>query len=175
MEHFQAELKHALPFKEIRWTRAAQFHLTVRFLGSVDAEQVDDLVVALLKECRFFSPLQLTAAGFGVFPGGGPPRVFWVGMQEASESLKRLWKAVQKATQPFTAEPAADDFIGHITLARLNHLPRREVEQLAEAVKTGKGRVFGQWTATDVELFRSELSSQGARHSLVAAIPLTGK
>jgi hypothetical protein len=90
MQQFQAELKHALPFREIRWARAEQFHLTVRFLGSVDAVQVDDMVVALLKECRFFSPLR-------------------------------------------------------------------------------------NWTATAVELFRSELSSRAARHSLVAAIPLTAK
>jgi 2'-5' RNA ligase len=36
MQQFQAELKHALPFREIRWARAEQFHLTVRFLSAAN-------------------------------------------------------------------------------------------------------------------------------------------
>jgi hypothetical protein len=33
-------------------------------------------------------------------------------------------------------------------------------------------RLFGQWTAYQIELMRSELLPQGARHSTIAAIAL---
>jgi 2'-5' RNA ligase len=175
LQQFQDELQRVVPFKALRWARAEQFHLTLRFLGGVQAERVDDAVAALLKECRLFAPLQLTASGLGSFPKSGSPRVLWVGVEDQSQQLERLWKTVQTVTQPFTAEPPERHFVGHITLARLNGLSRPEAEQLAEVVRSAKHKMFGQWTANSMGLFSSELSSQGARHSLVAAIPLIGK
>ena len=47
IEKAQEELRAAVPAKSIRWTRREQFHLTMRFLGSVEALQVDRLNEAL--------------------------------------------------------------------------------------------------------------------------------
>src|ERR1035441_6027074 len=64
----QAELRRALPERSVRWTKREQFHLTLRFLGNVDALRVEALEETLRAACRGFSPLPVRAPGAGVFP-----------------------------------------------------------------------------------------------------------
>ena len=47
IEKTQTELRRALPKESVRWTKRDQFHLTLRFLGNVDAQRVGPLIEAL--------------------------------------------------------------------------------------------------------------------------------
>jgi 2'-5' RNA ligase len=174
MEAAQAELGRALPERVVRWTKRGQFHLTLRFLGDVDAPRVAALGDVLRAACQGFSPLRLGAQGVGFFPDLRFPRVVWVGVSDQADQLPRLQEAVEAATREFTAEPPGERFTGHVTLARFKGLKRPEAEALGEAAAGLADRLFGQWTAYKVELMRSELSPKGARHSSLAVIPLAG-
>jgi RNA 2',3'-cyclic 3'-phosphodiesterase len=75
----QAELRRALPIGCVRWTSREQFHLTLRFLGDVEAERVEALKAALSRACESLPALQLRAEGIGFFPQNplstsSPPR-----------------------------------------------------------------------------------------------------
>lgn len=175
IESAQTELREVLPDKAARWTRREQFHLTLRFLGNVETSRADELVSVSQEVCRHFAPLDLTARGMGFFPDARFPRVLWVGVKDPAGQLKNVWQAIQTVTQPFTQEAPEVRFVGHITVARLNRLRRPEVENLADAVEKLQNHVFGQWTANQLQLMRSELSPQGARHTLLAELPFVGK
>ena len=161
-----------LPGKAARWSRREHFHLTLRFLGNVAMSRVDDLVQAARAACDPFGPLRLTAAGVGFFPDSGAPRVLWVGVKDLDERLRALWSALQSATQLFTAERAEKDFTGHVTLARINRLPRTQAAELAKAAAKYDEIVFGRWIARSVELMRSELLPRRAHHSVLAELSL---
>lgn len=157
-----------------RWTKREQFHLTLRFLGNVPVSRVEELAQAARVVCRAFAPLRLTAARIGVFPNARRPRVIWVGISDLDERLGPLWSAVQSAMQPFTEEQPEREFTGHVTLGRINKLPPTEAKDLARAAVKFDKTVFGEWRANQVELMRSELLPQGARHTVLAALPLAG-
>ncbi len=168
----QDRLRRAVPEQAVRWTKPEQFHLTLRFLGSVAASEVDALASALRNSCKNCGPLQLRAAGIGFFPRPSSPRVIWAGVMEAHERLPGLWAAVQTATNPFTGEEPEKNFTGHVTLGRVKAIRPGEAERLsAEAGKFAQ-TVFGEWTSTDVELIQSQLSPKGARYTTLAAAPL---
>ena len=78
----QAELRRVLPERVVRWIRREQFHLTLKFLGDVDAARVGALGEAIRAACRGFSPLALRAERVGFFPDLRYPRVAWVGVQD---------------------------------------------------------------------------------------------
>jgi RNA 2',3'-cyclic 3'-phosphodiesterase len=174
IQALQDQLRRALPAKVARWTRPEQFHLTVRFLGSIAGERMTELVEAMQQACEAFAPLKLEAGGLGFFPDTRFPRVLWAAVKDRSEQLESLWRAVQSATQPFTAEAAESRFVGHITLARLNRLKASEAEALTRAVDHLQSKALGEWRAPELQLMRSELSPQGARHTVVAALTLAG-
>jgi len=172
MAEAQAELRRALPEHGVRWTRREQFHLTLKFLGDVDAARVEALGEAIRAACRGFGVLHLRAERVGFFPDLRYPRVVWTGVQEQAERLTPLQQTVDAATRAFTSEQREERFTGHVTLARIKAIKRPEAEALGKAAAAMADRVFGHWTAGQVELMRSVVSPQGASHSFLAKIAL---
>lgn len=172
IEKAQAELRRALSEGCIRWARRDQFHLTLKFLGNVETQRMEELTHALRRACENFSPLKLRAEQIGFFPDARRPRVIWVGVNDEQEQLPLLQRAIEISVQEFTEEKSEDKFSGHVTLGRAKKIQRREAEILAKLAADMAQRFFGEWTADKVELIRSELSSGGARYTTLAAIPL---
>jgi 2'-5' RNA ligase len=168
----QEELRHALLHARIRWTQVEQFHLTLRFLGDVEAQRWRSLCESFATACRRFAPLKLRAAGLGCFPNARRPRVIWVGIEDATGRLAELQRMIQAATQDFTVEEAEPNFSGHVTLGRIKEIHRKETEVLARAIADAAQKSWGEWTAQHVEIFRSELSADGAKHVLAASVGL---
>ena len=172
MEKAQAELRRALPQGCARWTKREQFHLTLKFLGSVDAHRVEALAGAIRGACQGFTSLRLRAERIGCFPDLRFPRVVWAWVHDRQEQLPRLQQAIETATRDFTAEAPEEKFIGHMTLGRTRGIKRREAGVLAKAVAGMVETAFGEWIADRIEIMRSETSPQGARHSVLGSVRL---
>jgi 2'-5' RNA ligase len=170
----QAELRRSIGQAKVTWTRREQFHLTLKFLGNVQAERVGELVEAIRAACSGFAPLRLRAEGVGCFPDLRSPRVVWLGVREAQEALPPLQRAIQTASANFTSQEREERFSGHLTLGRIKGIGRPEAESLARQAKAMAEKLFGQWTADGVQIMRSELSPQGATHTVLATIALRG-
>jgi 2'-5' RNA ligase len=173
LKRLQTELRQRLPDDCVRWTRPEQFHLTLRFLGEVDAGQVEALRAAVREVGDRFEPLHLRAEGVGFFPHGRP-RVIWVGVQDDRGELQLLQAAVREAVGDFTREKEEKDFTGHLTIGRSRNMKSAQARVLTELAEELASRVFGEWTADQIEIVRSELSAEGSRYKCVAAVPLTG-
>lgn len=171
----QADLRRASSGALGKWCGPEQFHLTLRFLGSVDSAGVPSLAAALAQVCAGLPELHLRAAGIGFFPGPRSPRVVWAGVSEAEGRLAPAHEAVQQASAAFTAEELETRFSGHVTLGRIKSIRRQETDALAAAAGRFAATVFGDWTAPEIHLVRSELSPRGARYSTVQAFPLLAK
>jgi len=172
IERAQNELRQVLPRHCARWTRPEQFHLTLRFLGNVEAEHVPELTNAIGMACQDFVPLKLRAERLGCFPDLRFPRVVWVWVHDDADQLPVLQKAIVEAAAKFGESQSERNFSGHVTIARTHEIKRPHAEILARLVRGMTGRFFGEWTADKVELMRSELSPNGAKHSVVAAFAL---
>jgi 2'-5' RNA ligase len=172
LEQVQRELQRAAPQPAIKWTHVHQIHFTLRFLGSVPATDLEKIVAAMRYACASFAPLNLRAEAIGFFPNQRSPRVLWAGVVDDDDRLSVIQQSIQEATRQFTAEPPEKKFAAHLTLARIKFIRRAEGEALAKAAATFSGTSFGQWTAADVTLFRSELSPVGAKHTVCEAISL---
>jgi 2'-5' RNA ligase len=168
----QGELQPLVPREAARWSRPDQFHLTLRFLGNVPAVAVGGLMQSVEAVCRNASPLALSAKGIGFFPNPRSPRVIWAGIHDDSGRLVDLQQRLEMAVSPFNSEPGKTNFTGHVTLGRLKKPGQGEVRALAVRAQSLAAQMFGNWTAHEVVIIRSELFSPGARHTLLAAFHL---
>ncbi len=168
----QRELRRHLPEGAVRWNGQAQLHLTLRFLGAVEAASVSTLIQTLQRACAASPPLHLRVAGLGLFPPHGLPRVIWAGAEDPALGLHGLQSAVQAATLTFTREPPEPSFHPHVTLGRVKRLSRSGARALAEHVAASRSPVFGTWTCSQADLMRSELAPDGAKHTVLASFPL---
>jgi len=152
-----------------RWTRADQLHVTLRFLGTVDAALVGNVVEGLGAIAR--SPFSLTAAGFGVFPSFRSPKVLWIGLSPA-EGLERLHEAVESSVvRSTTLEPDEKRFSPHLTLARLNGARASSVRAWMERRSNFSA---GPWEVDGFFLYASTLTPSGAIHRKLETYRLAG-
>ncbi len=92
------ELESVLP-SGVRWVDPGGIHLTLKFLGDVDAGRVDLLLAAMDKAARGFASCSfpLSLSGLGVFPNAREPRVLWAGVEGDLEALGRLQMLMDEA------------------------------------------------------------------------------
>ncbi len=175
IEQVQMRMQQALKSESVRWTRSDQIHLTLRFLGNVPVEKIQDLTAALAQATSTFSAFDLRATGLGFFPPKRFPRVIWIGIESERDQLLRLQNAVARACEPFTAECEERSFSGHLTFGRVKRIGRSEAERLLAFRDSLGDRCFGSWQVSSVELMRSELEQAGARHTPAASFALRGE
>lgn len=168
----QHELKHATHSTEIRWSPPRHFHLTLQFLGEVTPDHIPDLQQKISDVCIGFSVMRLNCAGIGFFPSAAKPRVVWAGTDDPQGRLTRLAQTLETAVQSFIPETKSENFVGHITLGRVVHIPRPAIDRLQKCAEALSRHPFGTWQATAVNLYQSELSPGGAVHTVLSAHPL---
>jgi 2'-5' RNA ligase len=170
----QSQLQRSSPRGAIRWTRPEQFHVTLKFLGDVPATQVEALKVSVSRVCAGLPAIQLSAHGIGFFPNIQRPRVVWAGAGDDEGQLAELHRQLDEAARPFAPAEKPERFTGHVTLGRFKPGHPAAIEKLLARAEIHRQRRFGDWEAGQVDIFRSELTSVGAMHSLLASFPLAG-
>ena len=168
----QGRLQRNSPSGAVRWTRPEQFHITMKFLGDVPAEQVGALEKATGAVCARFPALALSAQGVGFFPNERRPRVIWAGANDGSGHLSELHRQLDEALRWLAPDERPEKFTGHITLGRFKPGHHEAIPKLMELAAGLRAQHFGDWVARDVEIVRSELGSDGAEHVTMASFKL---
>src|SRR5581483_4007316 len=75
---------------DVRWVVEGTLHLTLKFCGDLDEDQVARLGELLAVEAGRWRPMALEYAGVGTFPDRGAPRVVWAGATGDVERLTGL-------------------------------------------------------------------------------------
>jgi 2'-5' RNA ligase len=165
----QRSLKKVVSTSEVKWTNREQQHLTMKFLGNVPADQCPALLSAVNETCASFPPLRLTASRVGMFPNARNPRVIWIGVGDSAGMLPKLHASLETRVASFTAEKPENRFQAHVTIARVKQMRREEAEYLAQDAARFDSNILGSWTASRLDLIRSQLSSQGATYSILGS------
>ena len=172
IQRAQGQLQRHSPPGVIRWTPPEQFHVTLKFLGDVPAEQVEALKASVSAACTGFPALKLSAHGIGFFPSAHKPRVIWAGAEDESGQLACLHQRTDEAVRPFSPADKTARFTGHITLGRFKPGHHPAIPKLLERAAMICHRHFGDWLAAEVQIVRSELTASGAVHTVLASYPL---
>ena len=144
----------------VRWLPAEQLHLTMSFLGQVETESEGKLrtVLASVRVPPFFLPIE----SVGVF-GGQHPTIIWAGVGKGHPHLFALHKHIQDAVMQSGFEPDLRPFHPHITLARVKDVPRHALRPFLLRYEQTE---FDLFPVKNFVLYSSELSSEGATHSV---------
>lgn len=168
----QRELRDVLPQNSASWTKLENLHLTLLFLGDVNADRIPELAQSFRAAVNGFGELALSCERLGAFPDLRSPRVVWAGVHDTEGKLPQLAQRVNEAVASFAARPPENAFTGHITLARPKPGKGTADGRLIEFIEAAAARRFGQWRANEVELIRSELSPSGSRYTALTKASL---
>jgi 2'-5' RNA ligase len=135
-----------------RWTRRDQWHVTLRFLGSADVDEVTSALAGVRHppvEAVVGPATELLGEGVLHLPVAG---------------LSSLADGVVAATRDLGRPPERRPFLGHLTLARMSGEPPEGVLDQAFSAR---------FAVDTVHLVSSSLGGNAARYETVATFPLT--
>jgi 2'-5' RNA ligase len=171
-----AELQAQLKSKSrapVRWTDPTGTHLTLKFLGSIDPDLVNNILTAMKTAAHGTGPLHLEIDGPGVFPNQKRVRVIWVGLAGDLVKLDALQKRVEAAVNPLGFTTEARAFTPHLTLGRVREEARPdERENLGELIAATRNNATAVFDATNVHLIRSHLRPRGAIYTSIGSVEL---
>lgn len=145
------------PRARITWVPADRAHVTVRFIGRVEAAAADAIAAALAPPLAV-DPFELTVSGVGAFPPGGSPRVIWAGLTGGVESLANAEREVSTRLERCGVAREERPYHPHLTLARVKEAGGLRSRALLEGLAD---RAFGTTRVDAITLFESRLSPQG--------------
>ncbi len=169
----QEQLQTEAPHRAVRWVKPGGIHLTLKFLGDVPADRIEEIEQALTQACAGIPAFSFSVGGLGCFPNPRRPRVLWVGVQEESSNLKRLQKAIEEGMEELGFSPERRSFHAHLTLGRVRRRTRSgDVRRLGRLVQESDIGQVGQMEARAVSLIKSDLRPTGAVYTQLAAVEL---
>ena len=144
----------------------ANWHLTLRFLGSVDRPTFE-IFVRSLSRIETTGSFRIRMDGFGGFPRPESAAVVWAGLTTASAmSLDALNEIAEDAAQAAGLEPEDRPFRPHLTLSRV-----RPPESIGHLQDEGLDLT---WIADSVVVYRSHLGQGPARYEPLMTFKLAG-
>jgi RNA 2',3'-cyclic 3'-phosphodiesterase len=149
-----------------RWQSDDQLHLTIRFIGDVDATIAEQIAgdMSLLRGRAFSTALQ----GVGYFEKRGKAHTLWAGIAP-SEHAAALHHKVDRALMAIGQPPEQRAYRPHITLARLS----RPVDALGPFLQANATLRSLPFTLDTLTLFESLPTSDGRRYQPVLEVPLS--
>jgi 2'-5' RNA ligase len=170
LSRVQDELKKS--GADVKWVPVGNVHITLKFFGQISEAQVEPIVEAAGRIARNQAPFSLKVTQAGAFPTVNNPRVVWLGVSGDLAVMGSFYRKLEEAFAGLGFPPEGRLFTPHLTLGRVKS-PRGRVD-LSRRL-TGLSPVESEsFQISEVILYRSNLSPQGATYSPLKIIPLAG-
>lgn len=154
----------------VRWVRPDGIHFTLRFLGEVAPERIEDIWDRAASDIQTIPPFTVGVRGCGGFPTAKKPRVIWIGVQDPSGSLKAMQARIETGVVELGFPREERGYNPHLTLGRLH--PDKGQVRVAQAIEANRAADLGQMEVCEVCLFRSLLKPTGAEYIKLKVISL---
>ena len=154
-------------------TKVENFHVTIKFLGQLPEERLEELGAALARVLRAVPAFTVEARGLGAFPTPRHANVIWAAVDDRTGGLARMAELVDVAVAAAVAGLAprekndARAFHPHVTVGR----SKAGVDARAR-VAAAASDTFGEIPVDEVHLYESRLSRTGSTYVLRAIAPL---
>jgi len=106
------------PGMNVRWVPVENIHLTLKFLGDIDAAGVEPVAGRMNAVAGANPPFSLAARGLGGFPNLRSPRVLWIGVDGDTRRLGTLQHDVESELETLGHKKERRRFHPHLTLGR---------------------------------------------------------
>jgi len=165
----KARVARLAPLARLTWVPNERLHVTVRFIGHVDAERAAGIRDALAPPLRQ-PAFDAVAQGVGAFPDRRPPRVVWAGLAAGRTELVALAREVNARLDPLVGGDP-EELRPHLTLARVKEAHGLRAQPLLAGLESVP---LGGFRVETVTLFESRPSRDGVQYLPLVRTSLQG-
>ncbi|MFZ5833696.1 MAG: RNA 2',3'-cyclic phosphodiesterase [Planctomycetota bacterium] len=158
---------------DVKWVAPENMHITVQFLGDVQAEQLPEVIARVERAAAKFAPFELQMQGAGAFPNTARPRTVFLGARGGNEQAATLAKEIGRPLAELGFKPEHRDFHAHLTLGRVRGFGRG-LKPLSELLEREKEFVAGSIAVEELVVFSSTLTPKGSIYEALGRARLSG-
>jgi len=163
------------PFKKtdthVSWVKPKNIHVTLKFLGEVPEERIDEVFSATRKAVEGARKFTMSLKGTGAFPNPRRPRVIWVGAGPGGEELSLLAAGIEQEMEEIGFPRENRKYSAHFTMGRVKS--PKNIEKLMELVSSSDFQTE-EIEVNEVVVMKSQLHPGGAIYTPLKKIPLVG-
>ena len=164
----QMKLEAAKTPPKVVWVTPASLHVTIRFLGEVESDEVER-IKPLLAEPLAMAPFQVQWRGIGTFPDNRHPRALWLGVISGAAQLAAIEAEITKRLTGAAVELDDRALLPHLTLGRVKMAGAGiDWPKILQAAEVKNATSF----VDRVTLYQSKLSQYGPHYTELASAPL---
>jgi RNA 2',3'-cyclic 3'-phosphodiesterase len=157
---------------EVKWVEPENLHVTLLFLGEVDARDVPEVCRAVAEVCAGQPAFDLAVETAGCFPNPRRPRILWVGIGQGTQELVALHDALELPLLELGCYRREERrYTPHITIGRVKS--ERPTDKLATALAKQAGWKGGSVRVSEVLVLSSELTPKGPNYTVLSRAPLS--
>jgi 2'-5' RNA ligase len=157
----------------VKWVDPQGIHLTLKFLGNVAADRINEIIEAMKEAARGTPTLHFEVKGLGVFPNPRRVQVAWVGLGGDIGRLSKLQQRLEASLARLGSARESRSFTPHLTLARVRDRASAEDRQaFGQVIASARLEADYVFEATEICLIKSQLTREGAVYRQLGSVGL---
>jgi len=144
---------------DVKWVNPQNIHLTLKFLGEISEQQVNQVKEVLDRISSQFKPYEITLSGIGAFPKVENPRVIWVGIESGKNETKKIAEILSVELEKAGFQKEDREFKSHLTVGRVRS-PKNK-DNLKTAIQSISFSPQAKIPIDYITLYQSTLTPQG--------------
>lgn len=171
LEQLQNKLKIAAA--DLKWVRPENIHLTLKFLGEIDAQKQEEITKIIEAIADKTNPFSLSIRSLGAFSRMNFPRVIWVGLDKGAQEAEKICLALEEKISKLGIPKEERPFSAHITLGRVkSNLNREKLVQLLDNLRDYFKAGNTEFRVERITFFKSTLTPKGPCYEILKAVNL---
>ena len=157
----------------VKWVDPNSIHITLKFLGEVSEDSIDELMLAIEESTQGVSPFKLEVCEVGAFPNLDRVQVVWVGVKGELDKIGQLQKKIEANTEQLDFPRESKVFTPHLTLGRVrNEAKPNDRQRLGKLLSETTFVALHNVDVNAVNLMKSQLTNAGAIYTCIGSIKL---
>lgn len=144
-------------------------HVTLKFLGDTDEQQIDDIEQIMKESVTNIKPFAITLKGTGVFPNQNYLKVIWIGIIGGA-ALETISCGIDDRLSAIGFTKERRGFSSHLTIGRVK--TARNKTQLLNIIETYADVEFSTEEVCSIKLKKSELTPKGPIYTTLREVTL---
>ncbi len=165
------DLRVEFPNLRVGWEKAEKLHLTAKFLGDIDSNELQNLTEAVERTAQQFSKFKLQISRTGVFPSKRNARILWLGVDDEHGSLQKINDMLETECRQKGFAKEKRNFKAHLTIGRL-----REPNKSKELIEEHLNKFFAtvEFEVSEIVIYESRLQKSGSVYTKYKNLNLQG-
>lgn len=160
LSNLQTQLKAS--GADVKWVAAQNIHLTLKFLGEIEAKKLEEISFILKDVSRGKNPFSVSLSCLGAFPKIHFPRIIWIGLDKGDKEIKEIAQELEQKIEKTGVPAESKPFSSHITIGRTKSMLNRDKLIVNFKIQEDFLKQYHpEFNVTKITLFKSTLTPKG--------------